>query len=150
MSDIDMLTAAVSSDPADKTAYNALYDALQEVGHKPLTARRKANSVQRAAKDRQMVADAQSLVVKPGKKGGRLRRAIRGSRNPAVIVVEAGDSPARVSGEGSFHTFKHGSHRVTNVGWAIKNGYRITFHPSTLTVHVGAEEVFAIIHALDL
>lgn len=139
--DASILLATVELMPDEGTATGAAFDALQESWLKPQTARRLVN---RAVRRGRFVATTASVNAKT-KSGGKARTAIRaavqlGTNTSVPVTVVDGDQPPAVSGEASHHTFKNGS-RVRNAGAAIRAGYKVVYHASTLAIVVGSQWV---------
>jgi hypothetical protein len=146
MTDVDMLTAAVTANPDDQTAAGALYDALQEAGLSPRSARRTVNAIAMEALEARLVTQVDALVNGTAAVSSRLRSIIRraagaGHHLPPVTVV-TGNSPPELTGEPPRNVFRGG--RISrHSGWASNHWRRIEYRPSTLAVTVGAEWVAA-------
>lgn len=137
------LEQALMIDPDDEVLYLAIIDRHQEEGKKPLTAKRLANAARRAAQEAQAVAAAVKLLNADDHRGRTARGTLKSvagmshSERPAFVVVPGDAGPTR-SGEAAFYTFKDSDTRVRAPGAAMRAGYKVTYHRSTLTITVGA------------
>lgn len=135
METLELMLKAVTENPDDANAAAVAYDAAQEAGSKPLTARKKVNAAKRAGRVRQ----AEQLVEKHSAIRTRCREAAGVGGTPPVVVLEGDAAPYRI-GEEAYYTFKNGG-RITYPGAARRHGYKMDYHRSTLEICVGAEWV---------
>lgn len=147
MEAVATLEVVLIETPTDAAGFNAYNDALQEAGLSPLAAKRRANKLARAAAAKDRFAKASELIAGTGAKAGRARRTVRaavglGDNNSVPVTVVEGDSAPVRSGEAAYHTFRKGG-RCDFPGAAIRKGYKVDYHASTLAVTVGAEWVAA-------
>lgn len=144
---LEMMEAAVASDPFEETTQGALFDLLLEHGKSDLAARRRVNQLRRAAIAARLVARVKDQFRADGARASRLRGRIRGycrlapSTNVPITVVD-GDSPPVMTGEGPYHTFRGKKGRDGGVchypGAAIRRGFKVDYHPDTRRITVGA------------
>lgn len=147
METVATLETVLIDTPNDATGFAVYSDALQEVGLTPLAAKRRANKLAREAAANDRFAKAIELIAGSGAKAGRARRAVRaavglGDNNSVPVTVVPGDSRPVRSGEAAYHTFRKGG-RCEFPGAAIRKGYKVDYHASTLAVTVGADWVAA-------
>lgn len=135
METLELMLKTVMENPNDADVYGAAYDAGQDAGLKPLTARKRVNAARRTGRVRQ----AQDVIDGNATQRTRCRVAAGVAGNPPVIVV-AGKAAPVSRGETAYSTFKNGG-RCQYPGSARKAGYKTVYHASTLEVIVGAEWV---------
>jgi hypothetical protein len=84
---------------------------------------------------------AETLVENHSKLRSKLRASagLRNNNSAPICVVRGGGAPTR-HGEAAHSTFKNGG-LCTYPGSAMKAGYKVIYHPSTLVVEVGPEYV---------
>lgn len=138
---VTALTATVMEFPGETTPLCCLIDAHQEAGCSALAATRRANKVARLAARAAQLAEAKELVgggtATAAKLRTRVRRSVGLERNTAApIAVVEGDAVPTRSGEEAYNTFRKGG-RCKFPGAAIRAGYKVDYHASTLAVTVG-------------
>lgn len=148
MDDVTALIAAVAECPGETTPVRCLADAYQEAGVSPLAATRRANKVARASVAAAQLAAAKVLVTGDTAEAIGMRRRIRHavglSNTVAPITVVEGASAPVAAGEAAHHTFRDDGGGVCGYpGAAIRAGYRLDYHTSTLRITVGAVWVLA-------
>lgn len=145
MNTVATLEAVLTTGATDEVGLMAYTDALAESGLSPRTIARRANRVRRAAEAVARFEAATALIEGDTAKSGRARRTVRaavglGDNNSVPVTVVAGDAAPVRSGEAAYSTFRKGG--VCNFpGAAIRAGYKVDYHASTLAVTVGADWV---------
>lgn len=144
LSTVEMLTLAVRANPTDRNIITPLLDAIMEKDGVTLaTAKRRVNKIVRPILAAKFLADQQSRVHADTAKAAKIRTAIRRAVNRATnssipIEVVAGDAAPVLTGEDAYHTFKKSGGRCNNPGAAMRAGYKVEYHRSTLEITVGA------------
>lgn len=139
----------VTENPDDRTAAAVAYDAGQEAGFKPLTARRKVNKAIKAG----WVLKASAIIHdKSTKRKARLSNNIRHryrrfanvDSTVCPVVVIAGKSPPRWRGEPAHFMWAEGplcGTRCYSPARALMEGWHLRRRRATYEVFVGAEWV---------
>jgi hypothetical protein len=124
------LLDALAHEPDNAGLVAAATDYLMERGLTPRGAVRKVAMAVNLARAVRAVESSPRLRT-------RIRRAVGCEGNPPVEVIAGSARPTR-HGEEAYHTFRGGNTRVNAPGSAIKRGFKLDYHPSTLRVTVGA------------
>lgn len=148
---VAMMEAAVAASPGDDTARLVLADALRDAGKSELAVKRRINRIARQEAAAKLLVEMTELVAADTGKGRRVRSAIRRvagcGRSHAPITVVDGDAAPAMTGRPAYHTFRGKKGRDGGVcmypGAAMRKGYDVDYHPSTLAVTVGAGWVAA-------
>lgn len=136
METLELVLKTVTENPDDKNAAAVAYDAGQDAGLKPLTARKRVNEARRAGRFTQAV----ELMAQDTKLRTRCREVAGGVNHTTPVVVIPGDTAPVSRGQAGHHTFKNGG-ICQWPGSARRKGYKTVYHHSTLEVIVGAEWV---------
>jgi len=141
----DALAAILREEPADRTVRAALVDALLEAGSSRWAAVRAANAVAREGAGSIAHRTARAFIRADGSAAAKARTAIRervnrGSSSSIEVTVVAGNAAPVLSGEDAHSTFRKGG-ACHSPGAAIRAGYKVDYHRSTLKITVGGEWV---------
>lgn len=137
--------------PDDDALFNALQDKLMDLNVKPAVALAVARRQRLDGKEQAAFVRAVDAIGEKTRRGARLRSTIRfhagiTSDTHRRIVVSRGDGNPIAVGETGFSTFENGD-RASMPAAAIRAGHRLTYHPSTLSIQVGANWVVELLAA---